>query len=321
MKNYFERIVSKLITRVFDKPLQPPTSKELELIEELKANFRDLLVKNQKDHHISGGMWADNIRYLSDLINTRNPREFLRWDVIRETMFVGNAEYISKELKFLKNLPDWENRWQNAIKESHVGHPPPYWRHLQSSGNLIHNAYHLAQFEAKTGVPNNSAGFVFEFGGGYGSLCRLFHNLNFSEKYVIFDLPVFSALQRFFLKSIGITVHSADSFKMAKAGVVCVSNLEQLKTIISNHIEVGNSMFIATWSMSETPVSLRESILPIILNFDRFLIAYQDKFEGVNNKDFFNNWMNTKNNNIKWYNWEIEHLPNNFYLVGKRVNR
>jgi len=319
MKNYIERAVSKLLTAISDKPLQPPTNKELILIEELKADFRDLLVKNQIDHSISECAWVDNVKHLSNLINTCDPREFLRWDVIRETMFVGNAEYISKELKFLKNLPDWKNSWQNAIKESHVGHPPPYCRYPQSSGNLIHNAYHLGQFEAKTGISLSSARFVFEFGGGYGSLCRLFHNLNFSGKYVIFDLPVFSALQQFYLKSIDITVHSTDSFKTAKDGVVCVSNLEQLKTIIPSHIEVGNSMFIATWSMSETPVSLRESILPIILNFDRFLLAYQYRFGEVNNKDFFNNWMNAWNN-IKWYNWEIEHLPNNFYLMGKRIS-
>ena len=78
-------------------------------------------------------------------------------------------------------------------------------------------------------------------------------------------------------------------------------------------------MFIATWSMSETPVFLREDILSIIAKFDAFIIGYQERFGEVNNKDFFNNWMNNQNN-IKWYNWEIEHLPNNFYLMGKRIS-
>lgn len=281
------------------------------MVEELRANFRE---------SASDGLWAENIRHLRDLINNGNPREFLDWEIIRKAMFVGNAAYIgNKELKFLKNLPDWETRYRKAIKESHVGHPAPYWKYPQSSGNLIHHAYHLAQFEAKTGVPCDSASFIFEFGGGYGGLCRLFHNLKFSGKYVIFDIPAISALQRFFLNSIGITIHSVDSFIMAKNGVMCVSNLEDLKTIVSNHIEKGNSMFIATWSFSEIPASLRGSILPIISKFDRFLIAYQEKFGGVNNKDFFDNWMNTQKN-IKWYNWEIEHIPNSYYLMGKRTS-
>jgi hypothetical protein len=40
--------------------------------------------------------------------------------------------------------------------------------------------------------------FVIEFGGGYGSLCRLFFNQQFKGQYVLFDLPPFSALQHFF---------------------------------------------------------------------------------------------------------------------------
>lgn len=45
MKNYFERIVSKLFTSVFDKPLPPPTAKE---IEHLPNNF--YLMGRRKDN-------------------------------------------------------------------------------------------------------------------------------------------------------------------------------------------------------------------------------------------------------------------------------
>ena len=314
------RTISKLFVVLFDKPLLLPTNREQALIEELKADFCELSgLESLKNQPIIEEAWLSYVSRLRELVMKHDPREFLRWKVISKTMFVGNAEYIRKELRFLKSLQDWKNRWSNAIKESHIGHPPPFWLYPRSSGNLIHNAYHLAQFEKKTKMHISNINCVFEFGGGYGSMCRLFHNLNFHGKYVIFDLPHFCALQRFFLRSIGLTVPSVDTFKKTKNGVVCISNSEQLKTIIPNHIELGNSMFIATWSMSETPVFLREDILSIIAKFDAFIIGYQERFGEVNNKDFFNNWMNNQNN-IKWYNWEIEHLPNNFYLMGKRIS-
>ena len=52
----------------------------------------------------------------------------------------------------------------------------------------------------------SSSGVIVEFGGGYGSMCRLLHKLGFSGQYFIYDLPEFVALQRYFLKSIGMPV-------------------------------------------------------------------------------------------------------------------
>jgi hypothetical protein len=232
-------------------------------------------------------------------------------------MFVGNKRYVSTELDFLRNLPDWDDRWREAIIESQVGHPLPYWKYRRSSGNLIHHAYHIAQFEQKTAMCVHNVSFVFEFGGGYGSMCRLFHNLGFQGKYIIFDLPGFVALQNFFLKSIGIRIHSAKSFKTSKSGVVCISDLELLRTVLENHDDFSNSMFVATWSISETPANLRGLILSLLRKFKGFLIAYQDQFGEVNNIGFFRNWINTQND-VKWYNWQIEHLEHNSYLIGKR---
>src|SRR5262249_29537133 len=147
----------------------------------------------------------------------------LRWDVIQDTMFVGAASYVAKELTFLKKHPDWASRWRRAIQESPIGHPLRYPFFPASSGNLIHHAFHLAQFEEKTQIQVNNIGFVLEFGGGYGSMCRLLHNLGFHGKYVILDLPFFSLLQSFYLKSLGLPVHSIEDFKTANEGIVCVS--------------------------------------------------------------------------------------------------
>lgn len=312
-----KNLICKLVSVVFDKPLVPPTNREKELIDELKTIFRGFSYPKTISSAPSEGTWLNNMNRLRDLVLSDDPREFLRWDVILGTMFVTNAAYISRELSYLKNHSEWKSRWREAIKESATGHPIPYWRYPVSSGNLIHHAHHLAQFEEKNAMHINKMNFVFEFGGGYGNTCRLIHKLGFQGKYVIFDLLPFSALQQFYLKSTAILVHSVESFKNAQKGVVCISDLEQLMDIMGMHNEEMNSMFIATWSISEVPTSLRESILSLTSKIKAFLIAYQDQFEEVNNIEFFRNWMDTRTD-IEWCNWQLRHSPNNYYLVGKR---
>lgn len=312
-----KRTVYKLLSTLYDKSLAPPTDREKELIEELRGAFSRFPSSKPKNRLLSENEWLQNVNRLRELVLNNNPREFLRWDLILRTMVVTHASYIGPELKYLKSLPDWSNRWTEAIKESSVGHPVPHWQYPDSSATLIHHAYHWARFEEKTAIRANGIKCVLEFGGGYGSMCRLLHNLGFQGKYILLDLREFSALQEFFLKSVGVDIHELDSFMTAKSGIVCISDLQELYAILSNHIEVSDSMFIATWSISETPLSLRNAILPLVSSFKAFLIAYQDCFGEVDNIDFFGNWRETQKD-IEWYDWKIENVPNSRYLVGKR---
>lgn len=312
-----KRVIRKLIVSLVIKPLPPATDRDNKLVEELRSIFRELPCLNSASDSSSEQEWLNNMKLLRGMVLNHDPRKFLTWDVILRTMFVDNKRYISTELDFLRDLPDWDTRWREAIIESQVGHPMPYWKYRRSSGNLIHHAYHIAQFEQKTAIYVHDVNFVFEFGGGYGSMCRLFHNLGFRGKYIIFDLPGFVALQNFFLKSIGIRVHSVKSFKTSKSGVVCISDLKLLTTFLEDHDDFSKSMFVANWSISETPANFRGSILSLLGKFKGFLISYQDRFEEVNNVEFFRNWI-ARQDNVKWYNWQIGHLEHNSYLIGKR---
>ncbi len=307
----------KFVSRLYDKPLAPPTDREKELIREFRAGFCGLPISETTNSSASEKEWYDYSNCLKELVINSDPREFLRWHVISGTMFVKYAGYVVPELKYLKGRSDWQNRWREAIKESPTGHPVPYWKYSSSSGNLLHHAYHLAKFEEKNKMRINNLNYILEFGGGYGSMCRLIHNLDFQGIYVIFDLPSFSLLQQFFLKSIGTKVHSFDSFKTGENGVLCISDLEQLRKILSDPIETSDSMFIATWSISEAPIKIRNSILPFVSSFNEFLITYQHQFREINNIVFFENWKALRKD-IEWYEWEIEHMPENRYLLGKR---
>jgi hypothetical protein len=308
LRNRSIRYLSLLI----DRSISIPTPVELKLVDDLRAAFRKLPAVVAPQSNPSAQEWAENMNELRWLVLNDDPRKFLRWKVILETMFTAFATYIRRELRFLKKLPDFASRWQPALMESRVGHPFFYPFYPRSSGNLIHHSYHIAQYELSTGNRIEKLSHIVEFGGGYGSMCRLIHRLGFSGKYIILDLPHFSALQEFYLRCLGFTVHNSE--KIERSGIYCVSEIDQLSRLTE---DVGpDSLFIATWSFSETPVYVRNAVVPILDRFSSFLFAYQEVFGEMDNRRYFDAWRATLNKAIKWYEWPIPHIPNNSYLIG-----
>jgi len=289
--------------KVAQRPLAPPTPGDQQLIDELRATFSQLPVHDTANRPRSEADWLESANLLRERILRDDPRGFLRWDMIARTMTVEFSPYIWRELQFLKGLADWRRRWYPAIKESAAGSPIPYPLHPRSSGTLIHHAYHLAQFENKTGRRIHEFERVLEFGGGYGGMRRLFSNLGFENEYIIYDLPSSTALQRYYLQSLGIDCSR------------CVSDLEQLRELLTRAPSRSRSLLIATWSMSEAPISAREPVLSLASDFDSFLIAYQDWGGEVDNVNFFADWAHLLPQ-VKWHQWEIEYIPKNFYLMG-----
>lgn len=76
-------------------------------------------------------------------------------------------------------------------------------------------------------------------------------------------------------------------------------------------------LFIALWSISETPISFRNEILKII-NFPKFmLIANQNKFAEIDNILYFNQ-LKEKHSRYKWHDFPINYIKDNRCLIGIR---
>lgn len=299
--------------RVIETPLAAPNAADLGRVEQLRCEIREL--SESSSTRPVGTSWADHMSTLRGLILNDDPRKFLRWDVIRYTMFVENSVYGFRELLHLFR-GDWKGRWRQAIQESPTGHPAPFYLYPSSSGNLIHQAYHLRLFEDTTGIGIDGMGIVLEFGGGYGSMCRLVHRLGFKGQYIIFDLPEFSALQRFFLKGVGVPLRDGEQ---ESAGTLTLSSITALQQSLSQSSSAP-AAFIATWSLSETPLASRTAVLLAVSKFDVFLVAYQETFEGIDNLSFFAEWKAKLAADVEWHDLPIDHLPGNRYLFGIKRN-
>lgn len=252
--------------------------------------------------------WLKNRVELRRQIVWRDPRNFLQWDVVQRTMF---HECKQIELEFLKKLSNWENLRKYLVEDS-IGNPKKFVFMSESSGNLIHHIYSVERFLGTHPVSVQNMSQVVEFGGGYGSMARLFYKMGFNGRYVIFDVPEFAALQEFFLSSLDISI-PIFRYPTRERGIVILTEAEDFKRQCAfEKID----LFIATWSISESSLGLREIILKSVESADYWLVAYQKRFQDIDNIDYFKKYMDTSQR--EWRGFEIEHLPGQYYAFGAK---
>jgi hypothetical protein len=109
---------------------------------------------------------------------------FLRESFIQKVFFVHNRLYIFFLLiKIFLN----KKKFKYLLKEDHIGDPVRYFLYPQSSGNRIREVFHLMELEKFIQMPLKNINEVFEFGGGYGNMARIFKKINNRVTYTIFD--------------------------------------------------------------------------------------------------------------------------------------
>jgi hypothetical protein len=292
----------------FDKRIPPPSDFEKKLIRQLRQRFKHL------PPSLPSPSWASFARELKELVLTSDPRAFLRWKVIQNTMFMANPPYLAALLQELQSSEEWLTVWCDALTESPYGFPPLSPLLPQSSGNLIVHAFHLLQLHKATRLEFDQLERVIEFGGGYGSMCRLFRRLGFKGAYVIYDLPEFSYLQEFYLQGLGLPVVQLTDQDLKGGGNYLATDTARLKHVSPK--PDSKSLFVATFSLSESPVQLRQDILSLTQDCRYYLFAYQGQFDEVDNIAFFEEQVRNMPS-VQWTH-RVYDLFEGHYLLGKR---
>ncbi len=250
--------------------------------------------------------WKGYQTQLLELLKNGDLTNFINWEPVRKPMFF-DAPY--KEFHFLRKSKFWKEL-QVVLSEDKIGNPPPYFLLNSSSGNLVHHLYSLVLGMEKSGFHPKKVKNVFEFGGGYGSFCRIFYKMGFEGNYTIFDFPVYNFLQEFFLSTV---------FNSLKIGYNNEGNSELNLVNDISVIKKGEvDLLIGLWSLSECPIELRNEILDKV-NANYYLIAFQHRFEDIDNMQYFKDFAEKK----AGYQWEIipiTHLKGHYYLLGQRID-
>lgn len=316
-RDYSLKRLRMRISAIWDRDLAAPSAAENEKIEEFREVVRGFQIpEDQTLATDADRMWNRFKREMRDYVLEKDPRTFLRCRSIIKSISVPDSPYGYKELKYLKSRMDWDLRWKLGIEEDVWGHPFPYWCYSRSSGTRIHHAYHLALFEEMTEKKFSDHSTIVEFGGGYGNMPRMMSRLGYQGRYLIFDFPEFSALQHFYLNGVGMThgdLNEWNEEKCKQCSVISWSDLE----VALKKVDLSNSLFMATWSLSEAPFAIREPMLKAIEGVKSILIAFQSHFEDLANVDYFADYQKS-HPDYKWVLLPIEHIPGHYYLFGTR---
>lgn len=220
------------------------------------------------------------------LAQNRDPTRFFSWPPVYHTMLVNHwVGPVWHEYAALP--PSWH---EYAEAPDWVG-PIDYHGETKLSRNLIHQLYHLYQFEQATGRSVKDMGRIDEFGGGYGAMAHVIHRMGFRGDYRIYDLPEFALLQQYYLSQFGIQVTHCDK------------------------MEGKTDLLIACYSLSETPLQLRDRFLDDT-DAGSYLLLYSNRFVDYDNEKYFGN-MGIRKPECLWRHQKVEHLPpSSIYSFG-----
>lgn len=206
--------------------------------------------------------WTEIDKLFGELSTDPYFKNFRRHRLIIQTMdYQGFAS-----MKYSKSLS------RIGVKESMIGRPfRPLF--LKNSLNLGHQYKHLLNWFEAIGTDLSSINRIIEFGGGFGSMRWLVHELGFKKNYVIVDNEGIKQLQlRYIKESLGEEIFRQTVWK----------NSNELMDLNLN------DLFVALWSLSETPEVMMQMIIKEVNNSgSHLLIAYQHNFHGRNNSAFF----------------------------------
>jgi len=287
--------------------------KEISIKKYIKKNLltNEIIKKNLKQTH---SIFNKKL-YL--LLKKGNIKNFLRVSFIQKTFFLHNRFFVYSELKVLKNQVNWP-LYKKLIIEDSIGNPIRYFLYQDSSGNRINHVYHLSVLSSELNIDLYKIKSVFEFGGEYGCMARIFSKLNTTIKYSGFDTPYVNLLQYYYLKHNNLDVGFSNKNKYTLTS--------SLKKIKNNHKTNSESLFIANWSLSETPIEFRENFTEIIKKNEFILICFQEKFEDINNLEYFNRLKTkiSKSHKIKilknkFYTGNIINRHNHYFFIGKKL--
>ena len=254
-----------------------------------------------------------------NLLKSNNLKNFLRKGFIQKMFFVHNRLFILNELKALKQNKNWQF-YRKLINEDSIGNPVRFFLYPRSSGNKINHVFHLSILKDEMRINLKTINYIFEFGGGYGCMAKIFSKINKSINYSCFDTFYVNLLQFYYLKHNDLNV----GFNRKKNKFFLVSNIDKISSLYKKNQKY---LFIANWSLSETPIKFRKNF-DILINKSQFiLISFQENFENINNLRYFENLKIRLSKRFKikiikneFYKGNILYKQKHYFFLGKKLN-
>jgi len=115
---------------------------------------------------------------------------------------------------------------------------------------------------------------IFEFGGGTGQMVDVLSCLGFKGTHIIYDLPLITILQSYFVskRDIDYSFLIDDKEISINNSVYYLPSNQDISE--KNIMKLPNINFIATYSLSESDINTRNRFADYMINFARIYIVY-----------------------------------------------
>lgn len=255
---------------------------------------------------MSHPFWTNAVRNF-DL--GRDLNDFKNWPEVRLVPLYIERDQVDgyyHEIKDLLPLSPNEKQWEHVLSlgEPKLGHTDQsllqaeyiFEKKIRTTGFRLKSIHHALTFEALRQKSILDYDLIIEFGAGIGELAYTIFDLGYMGRYAIVDFPEITKISSFYLDN-----HSE-----------VYSILDDIKEIPPK------TLFIATWSLSETDLLFRENVAPRLKGMDQ-LIVFQEDFYGINNFDFFvNRWASLTDSFYRMKNiWFHAHQGGSWYWIGR----
>lgn len=232
--------------------------------------------------------WPERRVELRNKVITEDITGFISWPLIQSVMWVGAQKPLTgDEWVFIRN--HWPDTWRDILYTPDICGDKYDTTHHGINANSIHTAYHLALFEDTIGKNVSDVNSIMEFGGGFGNMARIVRQAGFKGDYYLYDFPEFLLLQEYYLDRAGALNYPT---------IFCHDD---------RSVPQGSSLMIATNSLSEAPVIVRDWFCQ---NFywEHLLIHAAFTWDGVDNLHYFST-------TFEFVEMLISPSPNSFYAL------
>lgn len=141
---------------------------------------------------------------------------------------------------------------------------------------------------------------VVELGAGIGDMADVFRKLGFAGSYTIFDFPELLEIQKWYHQNINSELHRNNKY---------TADVNELSSA---------DLVIATWSLTEMPLELRDNVVSKLIDTPRWLIAFSNSIFGIDNNDWIMNVLipklgakphqislkEVRYDNVPWEHWD-----------------
>jgi hypothetical protein len=230
----------------------------------------------------TSNLWNVYLNKIKFSLLTKDITKFLQWPEIISSMVRADNKFTKIQLNKIQNLT--LKYGKKIIEEKFVGFPRYSVYKLNSSANLIHHAYHLSIFERYTKKNILDHDLIIEFGGGYGSMCRLIKNMGYEGSYVIYDLKHLNLLQEYFLSNIFLNQNNNIKNLSIKKKIIITSSVSIVNKIFNSY---KNVLFISNWAYEESSYNTQKKFKKYLTKSKSLLIGFSRYFV-EDNKDYLN---------------------------------